>query len=86
MMKAFDLKEVDLQYHIHLQAFLNFAVRAEKGSGKHRRPVYTRFEKFFDYEKTVDDVMNGKKDNKDHLKNLSAYISKQAKRKKKEEV
>ncbi|MFQ7484402.1 MAG: hypothetical protein ACLTVG_13215 [Coprococcus sp.] len=56
------MKEVDKDYRNHLQAFLNFAVRAEKKIGKGKtRPVYQRFRKFYDYEKEVDKVKNRKK-------------------------
>nr|DAF28440.1 MAG TPA: hypothetical protein [Caudoviricetes sp.]DAJ14582.1 MAG TPA: hypothetical protein [Siphoviridae sp. ctdzB12] len=61
-MEAVRLKEVDKDYRNHLQAFLNFAVRAEKKIGKGKtRPVYQRFRKFYDYEKEVDKVKNRKK-------------------------
>lgn len=42
-MEAVRLKQVDLDYRNHLQAFLNFAVKAEKKAGKNKtKPVYTR--------------------------------------------
>lgn len=54
LMEAVRLKQVDLDYRNHLQAFLNFAVKAEKKTGKGKsRPVYTKFKKFYDYEKEV---------------------------------
>lgn len=44
------MQQVDLDYRNHLQAFLNFAVKAEKRSGKNnRKPVYSKFKQFFDY-------------------------------------
>lgn len=62
LMEAVRLKEVDKDYRNHLQAFLNFAVKAEKKIGKGKtRPVYQRFRKFYDYEKEVDKVKNRKK-------------------------
>ena len=61
LMEAVQLKEVDKDYRNHLQAFLNFAVKAEKKVGKNKtKPVYQRFRKFFDYEKEVDRVRNRK--------------------------
>lgn len=48
MMKAARLRQFDLDYRIHLQAFLNFAATAKKKNGQ---PVYKRFRKFFDFEK-----------------------------------
>lgn len=54
LMEAVRLKQVDMDYRNHLQAFLNFAVKAEKKSGKNKsKPVYTKFKKFYDYEAEV---------------------------------
>lgn len=50
-MEAVRLKEIDKDYRNHLQAFLNFAVKATKG--KNSKPVYTKFEQFYDYKKKV---------------------------------
>lgn len=48
------MKQVDKDFRNHLQAFLNFSVRAEKKAGKHKtKPVYSRFEKFYDYEAEI---------------------------------
>lgn len=52
-MEAVRLREVDKDYRNHLQAFLNFAVKATKKSGKNSKPVYNRFEQFYDYKKKV---------------------------------
>lgn len=62
LMKAAALKQADLDYRNHLQAFLNFAVQAEKKAGKNKtKPVYNRFEKFYDREKEINKVLNQKK-------------------------
>lgn len=54
LMEAVRLKQVDMDYRNHLQAFLNFAVKAEKKVGKNKsRPVFSRFDKFYDYEKEI---------------------------------
>lgn len=46
-----------MDYRNHLQAFLNFAVKAEKKTGKHKsKPVYSKFEKFYNYEKEIKKV------------------------------
>ena len=51
------MKQIDLDYRNHLQAFLNFAVKAEKKAGKNKtKPVYTKFKKFYDYEKALEKV------------------------------
>ena len=56
-MEAVRLKQIDLDYRNHLQAFLNFAVKAEKIAGKNKtKPVYTKFKKFYDYEKALEKV------------------------------
>ena len=48
LMEAVQLREVDKDYRNHLQAFLNFAVKAEKKVGKNKtKPVYQRFSKVF---------------------------------------
>lgn len=58
-MKATELKRVDADYRCHLQAYLNFAAQAQKKSGKNKsKPVYSRFKKFYDYEKEIEKVMN----------------------------
>lgn len=62
-MKAAKLKQVDMDYRNHLQAFLNFAVKAEKKSGKNKsKPVYGKFKKFYDYEKELEKAMNNGKE------------------------
>lgn len=58
LMQAVRLKQVDMDYRNHLQAFLNFAVKAEKKSGKKSKPVYTKFNRFYDYEKELAKVTN----------------------------
>ena len=57
LIKAVQLKQVDIDYRNHLQAFLNFAVKAEKKSGKKSRPVYNKFKKFYDYESELSKIM-----------------------------
>lgn len=47
-----------MDYRNHLQAFLNFAVKAEKKSGKKSKPVFTKFKRFYDYEKELAKVTN----------------------------
>ena len=62
-MKAAKLKQIDMDYRNHLQAFLNFAVRAEKKSGKNKsKPVYGKFKKFYDYEKELEKATNNGKE------------------------
>lgn len=62
LMKGVQLKQIDMDYRNHLQAFLNFVVKAEKKSGKNKsKPVYNKFNKFYDYDKEVKKAL--KKDN-----------------------
>lgn len=63
LMEAVRLKQVDLDYRNHLQAFLNYSVKAQKKTGKNKsRPVYKKFKKFFDYDKAI---ANAKKKEKE---------------------
>lgn len=60
LMDAVRLKQVDIDYRNHLQAYLNFAVKAEKKVGKNKsKPRFDKFQKFFDYEKAVEKAKNG---------------------------
>ena len=62
LMDGVRLKEIDKDYRNHLQAFLNFSVRAEKKTGKGKsKPVYTKFKQFYDYEKELEKVNKKKK-------------------------
>ena len=54
LMEAANLKRVDMDYRSHLQAWLNRAVKAEKGKGKNVRPVFTKFKQFYDYDSEVE--------------------------------
>lgn len=61
-MKAVELREADLDYRLHMQAFLNMQVKAKKKSGKFKEKfVFTTFEKFYNRQKTIDEIMNPKK-------------------------
>lgn len=63
-MEAVQYKQIDMDYRNHLQAFLNFAVKAEKKAGKGKtKPVYSKFKRFYDYQKELEKVK--KKDNKE---------------------
>lgn len=59
LMRAHELKEIDKDYRCHLEAFLNFAVKAEKKAGKNKsKPVYRKFKQFYDYEAEQKKVLN----------------------------
>jgi hypothetical protein len=52
LMKGARLRNVDVDFKQHWQAFLNHLVRSEKKSGKNKtKPVYPTFKSFYDYEK-----------------------------------
>lgn len=50
-MEAARLKQIDMDYRNHLQAWLNRLVKAEKKAGRKTKPVYKKFKEFYDYEK-----------------------------------
>lgn len=57
LMKGVRLKQIDMDYRNHLQAFLNLAVKAEKKAGKGKtRPVFSKFKKFYDYKRKLDEA------------------------------
>ncbi len=73
-MEAARLKNVDMTYREHLQAWLNFVVKARKGTSKSSRPVYKKFKQFFDYEAEIEKINNIK--NKDNEKSKFSGIGK----------
>lgn len=61
LMKAAALKEADLDYRLHMQAFLNMRVKAKKKSGKNKEKlIFTTFDKFYDRKGVIDEIMNPK--------------------------
>lgn len=73
MLDALKLKNVDMDYMEHLQAFLNYQVQSTKKQGKKSVPVYQSFNKFFDYEKEIERA-SGKKPKPDKFSALSKYL------------
>lgn len=55
-MRAYQLKRVDKEYDMHLQAWLNVQAGTTKESGGKTRPVYDSFKKFFDYKKRLKEI------------------------------
>ena len=54
LIEAHSLRVVDEEYKRHEQAFLNYQVQAQRSAGRYKtKPVYDRFEKFFDYDKAL---------------------------------
>lgn len=75
LMKSKELQMVDDQYYLHLQAYLNMKARAKKRVGKKQRMVYTKFNKFFDYEKEVNKVLGVNKNTKGKFSDLARFIN-----------
>lgn len=74
-MEAVRLKQVDMDYRNHLQAFLNYAVKAEKKSGKKSKPVFDKFKKFYDYESEVEKA-RGQKEKKSKFAGIGRLLNK----------
>lgn len=75
LMEAAELKNVDADYRNHLQAFLNFAVKAEKKAGKNKsKPVYRKFKQFYNYEAEQRKVT--KTNNKSRFAGISKLLKK----------
>lgn len=76
LMESVSLKMVDQDYRIHQQAFLNFAVKAEKKTGKNKsKPVYSKFKQFYDYEKEIDNVKN-RRNEKSRFSGIGKFFKK----------
>lgn len=60
LMEAVRLKQIDTDYRVHQQAFLNLAVKAQKKSGKKTKYIYSNFEKFYDYKKKLKEAKSEK--------------------------
>lgn len=77
LMKAARLRQIDLDYRNHLQAFLNFSVKAEKKKGKNKsEPVFKKFKQFYNYKKELDNVFNDNATNS-RLDGFSAFLKKE---------
>ena len=75
LMKSKELQMVDDQYYLHLQAYLNMKAQAKKRVGKKQKMVYTKFNKFFDYEKEVNKVLGVNKNTKGKFSDLARFIN-----------
>lgn len=75
-MEAAELRMVDQDFWAHWKAFLNFAVKAERKAGKGKsRPVYSKFPRFYNYEKEIENVKN-KKRKKTKLRGIGKLLEK----------
>lgn len=75
-MEAARLKQVDFDYRNHLQAFLNFAVKAEKRAGRKSKPIFTRFKKFYDYEKEIEKAKSESGSEKSRFSGVGKFLNK----------
>ena len=81
MVKALKLRRVDEDFNRHAVAFLSYAVQATKGTARSQRPVYRRFEDFFDYEKALQRLDD--KPQASRFSRLSQYLKQKQKEKEK---
>lgn len=58
--KSYAIRQVNEMNRLHQQAWLNAQVQATNKKGK---PVYKRFDKFFDYEKAYERALHPKNNN-----------------------
>lgn len=72
LMEAERLKQIDMDYRNHLQAWLTFSAQATKKKGQ---PVYSKFKKFYDYEKNLNEATN-KGGKKSKLAGLAKFLKK----------
>ncbi len=76
-MQSVRLKQFDMDYRNHLQAYLNFVVKAKKKVGKNKeKAVYDKFDKFFDYEKEYKRA-KGVKPTKGRFKGIGELLRKE---------
>lgn len=77
LMEAVNLKLIDMDYRNHLQAFLNFAVKAKKRTGKNKsRPVYSKFKQFYDYDQEVRKATK-KDDKRSRFSGIGKFLKKE---------
>lgn len=80
LMDAVRLKIVDADYRTHLQAWLTFAAKAEKKSGKKSKPVYAKFKQFYDYEKELKKANStDEPQTKSRFSGIGKYLKKESK-------
>jgi hypothetical protein len=76
MLDALKLQNVDRDFYSHWVAYLSFAAKSMRKSGRGKsKPVYSTFKKFYDYEKEVDKAVNGtEKPKTDRFTGLAQYL------------
>lgn len=77
LIKAAKLKQIDLDYRNHLQAYLNFSVKAEKKKGKNKtEPVFKKFKQFYNYKNELKNAFIENETNS-RLDGYSAFLKKE---------
>ena len=78
LVEAYRLKLVDQERMLNGQEFLNFAVQAKRPVGKRKeKPVYSSFDKFFDYEKELKKAGTKKKENRARFSGIGKLLRKE---------
>lgn len=77
LMEAVKLKQVDQDYRNHLQAFLNFVVKAEKRVGKSKsKPRFCRFDQFYNYEREIEKITDKGRRKTSRFAGIGKYLTK----------
>lgn len=77
LMEAAQLKQIDLDYRNHLQAWLNFAVQAKKKAGKYKhKPVYSKFKQFYNYKEALEKKKTKDKSEKSKFSGVGKLLKK----------
>lgn len=78
LMKAVELREIDIEYRLNLQAWLSIKAGAKKKAGKDKeRLVYDRFDKLYDRKKVIDRIMHPTKEHESRFKGIGKLLKKQ---------
>lgn len=56
LLHANQLREIDTEYAVHKQAFLNQLVKQVDGTGKNARPRYPTLKSLYDYTEELDKI------------------------------
>lgn len=76
-MEAARLKQVDLDYRNHLQAWLNFTVQAKKKAGKHKqKPAFKKFKQFYDYKEALENAKSETEGEKSKFSGIGKLLKK----------
>ncbi|WP_052401166.1 hypothetical protein [Oceanobacillus jeddahense] len=77
------MSQIDKQYDMHMQAWLNHQVTLTKNVGTEKKPkhepVFKDFKSFFDYEKEIQSLEGPSKPNKSNLTNRQKRMVEAAK-------